>query len=88
MDKFELEKLELRNLSSMRVSNRIIPPSESPIAVVTLIATFHSHSVSISYRRGFDARDDVQAIHLPTYSFPTMHAKPRDVETSVLAQEG
>ena len=24
----KLEKLELRNLSSMRVSNRIIPPSE------------------------------------------------------------
>ena len=28
IDKFELEKLELNNLSSTRVSNRIIPPSE------------------------------------------------------------
>ena len=28
IEKFELEKLELRNLSSIRVSNRIIPPSE------------------------------------------------------------
>ena len=28
IDTFELEELELTNLSSMRVSNRIIPPSD------------------------------------------------------------
>ena len=28
MEKFELEELELRNLSSKRLSNRIIPPSQ------------------------------------------------------------
>ena len=33
IEKFELEKLELRNLSSMRVSNRIIPPSEGSVRI-------------------------------------------------------
>ena len=31
-EKFELEQLELNNLSSMRVSNRIIPPSDNRFA--------------------------------------------------------
>ena len=35
MEKFELEKLELRDLSSMRVSNLIVHPSEYYINITS-----------------------------------------------------
>ena len=45
----KLEKLELRNLTSTRVSNRIIPPSDSPLFVrpIPLLGRPRCSSMSI-----------------------------------------